>query len=94
MSRSFTSVTGWVRLALLSCLGLAAVGSTVQTRAADQTVKIGVPTGLSGPASVVGPSIVQAAKLAVSEINAHGGILGHQIELAVADDGSGADGAV
>ncbi len=94
MPGSFTSVMDWLRLALLSCLGLAAVGSTVQTRAADQTVKIGVPTGLSGPASVVGPSIVQAAKLAVSEINAHGGILGHQIELAVADDGSGADGAV
>jgi urea transport system substrate-binding protein len=62
-------------------------------KAAD-TVKIGIPVGLSGANSVVAPSVVQAAKLAVSEINAKGGILGRQVELEVADDNSGADGAV
>ena len=70
----------------------AASGSTAS--AADEAIKIGVPIGLSGANSVVAPSVVQAAKLAVAEINEKGGILGRKVELAVADDGSGADGAV
>ncbi len=62
-------------------------------RAADP-IKIGIPVGLSGANSVVAPSVVQAAQLAVEEINAKGGILGRQVALEVADDQSGADGAV
>lgn len=62
-------------------------------RAADP-IKIGIPVGLSGANSVVAPSVVQAAQLAVEEINAKGGILGRQVALEVVDDGSGADGAV
>jgi branched-chain amino acid transport system substrate-binding protein len=49
--------------------------------------------GLSGANSVVAPSVVQSAELAVEEINAKGGILGRQVVLEVADDGSGAAGA-
>jgi branched-chain amino acid transport system substrate-binding protein len=60
---------------------------------AADTVKIGVPVGLSGANSVVAPSVVQSAQLAVDEINAKGGILGNKVELIVADDGSGAAGA-
>ncbi|RYH11401.1 substrate-binding protein [Tropicimonas sp. IMCC6043] len=56
-------------------------------------IKIGVPVGLSGANSVVAPSVVQAAELAVDEINAAGGLLGRPLELVVADDGSGAVGA-
>lgn len=60
---------------------------------AADPVKIGVPIGLSGANSVVAPSVVQAGQLAVEEINAKGGILGRQVSLEVADDGSGAAGA-
>src|SRR6478752_938173 len=60
---------------------------------AADTITIGVPVGLSGANSVVAPSVVQSAELAVSEINAAGGILGKKVELEVADDGSGAAGA-
>ncbi len=60
---------------------------------AQDTIKIGVPTGLSGANSVVAPSVVQSAELAVEEINAKGGILGKKVVLEVADDGSGAAGA-
>ncbi len=60
---------------------------------AAETIKIGVPVGLSGANSVVAPSVVQAAELAVAEINEAGGVLGRQLELVVADDGSGAQGA-
>ena len=64
------------------------------SRAAEPPVKIGIPVGLSGANSVVAPSVVQAAQLAVSEINDKGGILGRKVELSIADDRSGADGAV
>jgi len=69
-----------------------AVFGALQAHAAD-TIKIGVPVGLSGANSVVAPSVVQSAELAVEEINAKGGVLGRQLELVVADDGSGAAGA-
>ena len=56
-------------------------------------ITIGVPVGLSGANSVVAPSVVQAAELAVDEINAAGGVMGRKLALEVADDGSGASGA-
>lgn len=61
--------------------------------AGEHPIKIGVPVGLSGANSVVAPSVVQAAELAVAEINKAGGVLGRQLELVIADDGSGAQGA-
>ena len=74
--------------------GAAALGLMLaQPAGAAETLKIGVPVGLSGANSVVAPSVVQAAELAVAEINAAGGVLGKQLELVVADDGSGAQGA-
>jgi branched-chain amino acid transport system substrate-binding protein len=60
---------------------------------AQSPIKIGVPVGLSGANSVVAPSVVQSAELAVEEINKAGGVLGRQLALEVADDGSGAAGA-
>jgi hypothetical protein len=60
---------------------------------AEDTIKIGVPVGLSGANSVVAPSVVQSAELAVDEINKAGGVLGRKMSLEVADDGSGAAGA-
>ncbi|PDS81450.1 substrate-binding protein [Rhizobium sp. L43] len=60
---------------------------------AEEPIKIGVPVGLSGANSVVAPSVVQAAELAVEEINAKGGVLGRPVELEIADDASGAAGA-
>jgi branched-chain amino acid transport system substrate-binding protein len=73
-----------------AALALAATASGLR---AEETIKIGVPVGLSGANSVVAPSVVQAAELAVAEINASGGVLGRKLELVVADDGSGAQGA-
>lgn len=77
--------------ALAAALAFGALGAT--SAWAEETIKIGVPVGLSGANSVVAPSVVQAAELAVEEINAAGGVLGRQLELVIADDGSGAQGA-
>jgi urea transport system substrate-binding protein len=77
-------------LAGTALLGLLATGGLGH---AQEPIRIGVPVGLSGANSVVAPSVVQAGELAVEEINAAGGVLGRPLELVVADDGSGAQGA-
>jgi len=69
--------------------GFGSVGAAV----GESPIKIGVPVGLSGANSVVAPSVVQSAELAVEEINKAGGVLGRNLALEVADDGSGAAGA-
>jgi urea transport system substrate-binding protein len=74
-----------------SALTVAAL-AVFSAHAAD-TIKIGVPVGLSGANSVIAPSVVQSAELAIEEINAKGGVLGRKLELVVADDASGAAGA-
>jgi branched-chain amino acid transport system substrate-binding protein len=72
---------------------LAALAFAALPALAADPIKIGVPVGLSGANSVVAPSVVQAAELAVEEINSKGGVLGRMLALEVADDGSGAAGA-
>ncbi|HEY1780621.1 MAG TPA: substrate-binding protein [Roseiarcus sp.] len=67
--------------------------ATVAHAADSGPIVIGVPVGLSGANSVVAPSVVQEAQLAVDEINAAGGVLGRKLQLEVADDASGAAGA-
>ena len=78
---------------LTTSLALALAATTLSPALAADTIKIGVPVGLSGANSVVAPSVVQSAELAVEEINAKGGVLGRKLELEVADDASGAAGA-
>src|ERR1700726_793951 len=79
---------------LPALLAAAAVSTLLAGPAfAADPIKIGVPVGLSGANSVVAPSVVQSAELAVAEINAKGGVLGRPLALEVADDASGAAGA-
>ena len=75
---------------LAACAALLLAGAGA---AQAEDIVIGIPIGLSGANSVVAPSVVQAAELAVDEINAAGGVLGRKLKLEVADDGSGAAGA-
>lgn len=58
-----------------------AAGRTQQTGAT-----LGFVTELSGPASLFGEAALQAAELAVEEVNAAGGVLGGDLRLVVADD--------
>lgn len=76
-----------------SALVLTGFLSAANGVAAQDVIRIGVPTGLSGANSVVAPSVVQSSELAIEEINAAGGVLGKKLALEVADDGSGASGA-
>src|SRR5271155_2474596 len=78
---------------LFAASAMSLLFATVVHAADSGPIVIGVPVGLSGANSVVAPSVVQEAQLAVDEINAAGGVLGRQLVLEVADDASGAAGA-
>ncbi len=56
------------------------------TTVAADSIKIGFHTPLTGFAAADGKSASEGAKLAVSQINAAGGVLGKQLELVVYDD--------
>jgi branched-chain amino acid transport system substrate-binding protein len=61
---------------------------------AADTIKIGWPMPLSGPASVYGVPITKGAEVAVADINAKGGVLGRKLELLSRDSKANADEAV
>ena len=77
---------------------LALVGAAIAlwplAAAAADTLNIGFPIPLSGPTAVYGQPILNGAKLAVSEINAKGGVLGRKLELLPRDSKANADEAV
>jgi branched-chain amino acid transport system substrate-binding protein len=62
-------------------------------RAAD-TIKIGWPMPLSGPASVYGVPVTKGAEIAIADINAKGGVLGRKLELLPRDSKASPDEAV
>src|SRR5262245_20657092 len=73
-------------VALLTALAVPAV--LAAPALAQKPVKIGVLTPLSPPGdAAAGQFIVRGAKMAVEDVNAHGGFLGgRKIELVVEDD--------
>jgi len=73
---------------------IVSVGLLPAAAVAQSTIKIGFPMPLSGPASVYGVPITKGAEMAVQEINASGGILGHKVELLTRDSKASADEAV
>jgi branched-chain amino acid transport system substrate-binding protein len=79
------------RLLAAACF---AAGLVPLAAAAENTIKIGFPMPLSGPASVYGVPITKGAEMAVQEINAKGGVLGRKLELLERDSKANADEAV
>jgi branched-chain amino acid transport system substrate-binding protein len=79
------------RLGATAALGALLIGGPA---AAQNTIKVGVPMPLSGPAALYGEPAVKGARMFVDEINAAGGVLGKKIELVVRDSKASADEAV
>jgi branched-chain amino acid transport system substrate-binding protein len=71
-------------LLALSLTVLAA--APVAAPAEAQTIRIGFASAMSGPAAITGEGVRWGATLAVDEINAKGGIMGHRIEAFFADN--------
>jgi branched-chain amino acid transport system substrate-binding protein len=85
----------WITLACSFCLTLTACGGNTSggsTSTAGSAgggggkIYIGLATPLSGAQSVFGEDQLNAAKLAVQEANAKGGIKGRQVEIVEGDD--------
>jgi branched-chain amino acid transport system substrate-binding protein len=55
-------------------------------RAADETIRIGFPTPLTGPFAAEARDQVKCAELAVKLFNDKGGVAGRKVELLVRDD--------
>jgi branched-chain amino acid transport system substrate-binding protein len=60
----------------------------VARAATPRKIKLGLLAPLSGPAGILGPSVVNATRLAVEELNASQGFYGREAELIVEDDRS------
>jgi ABC-type branched-subunit amino acid transport system substrate-binding protein len=67
--------------------GLAGASLATRGAFAATPLKVAVMIPLSGPAALFGPSSKACAELAVEQINARGGILGRQLEIAIGDAG-------
>jgi len=72
----------------------AAIALAPAGASAEGPIKIGFPIPLSGPTAVYGEPILKGAELAVSEINAKGGVLDRKLELLSRDSKANADEAV
>jgi branched-chain amino acid transport system substrate-binding protein len=78
-------------LGALACVAAFVVAAPA---VAQNTIKIGVPMPLSGPAALYGEPAVKGMRMFVEEINATGGVLGKKLELVVRDSKASADEAV
>lgn len=77
---------------LAASIGLSFAFTPCAAQAQD-TIKIGVPTPLSGAYQDAGTDIFDGAELAVAQINAAGGVLGKKLELVQQDDACNPDKA-
>jgi branched-chain amino acid transport system substrate-binding protein len=78
------------RLLAIAC----AVAMMPSFAMAKDTIKIGFPIPLSGPTALFGVPILKGAEMAVTEINAKGGVLGQDLQILSRDSKANADEAV
>lgn len=85
-----------VRASRRAVIAAAALGAAMLGGAAfaQDTYKIGAVYAVTGPASILGDVEAKAARLAVDEINAAGGIKGKKVELILEDSKSQETAAV
>lgn len=81
-----------VALALIAGNGAGAAGTA--TAASGKPVLIGISLSLSGDFSDEGKAAMRGYKLWQKYVNAHGGLLGHKVNLKIVDDTSSPNQAV
>src|ERR1700730_5187622 len=82
-----TSKPGVSRRSTLALMGAGAVTFATPwvARAQAKTIKIGMPTILSGRVAQLGTSSRNAVMMEVEKVNASGGLAGRQIEMVIRD---------
>lgn len=78
-------IKSWGCIVATCALFAAACGSS-SAGGGQGTIRIGVPEPLSGSLALTGVEGENAARLAVSDVNKAGGVLGSQVEIVVEDD--------
>ena len=86
--KKFNKVMSLALAAAMTVGTLAGCGSSSAKSgdSASATYKIGVIGPLTGAAAAYGTAVANASQIAVDEINAAGGIAGHQVEIKSEDD--------
>jgi branched-chain amino acid transport system substrate-binding protein len=75
-----------VNLLMVGLLGMAgAMSAPVSPAVSQETLKIGVPTALTGTYAGLGNEAVRAVEFAVAEVNAKGGVAGRKVEIKTLD---------
>jgi branched-chain amino acid transport system substrate-binding protein/urea transport system substrate-binding protein len=87
-SRATASLKRRVFLAIGAAWTLATIVGSNPARAADDTIKIGILHSLSGTMAISETILKDVMLMQVADINAHGGLLGKQIEPIVVDPAS------
>ena len=87
-TRYLTTVTAAGAVALLLAACGSGSGSSGSGGSGSGTIMLGEMGPLTGARADIGAAMVQGAKLALGVINAHGGVLGHQVKLDPQDDAS------
>lgn len=84
------------KLMSMALVGLMTVATVAgcSGKSTSNTFKIGGIGPLTGPAAIYGTNVMNAAQIAVDEINAAGGINGYQIEFKAQDDTHDAEKAI
>ena len=67
-------------------LGALAAPAAVAADSSDSTVRIGLEAPLTGDQKSIGIGMLDGAKLAASQMNARGGLLGRKVEIVPIDD--------
>ena len=73
---------------LLLTMGLNAALASALPAFAQEPIKIGLVTALSGQSARAGEALTRGLQVAIDEINAKGGVLGKKLELLRRDDES------
>jgi urea transport system substrate-binding protein len=94
--RDMLKVSGAALLAgaagsLVGCAPAAPTAQEAAPAVVSSTVKLGLMDTLTGVGSIHAPSVMNCVTMAVSEINAAGGVLGQQIDLIVEDNHTDVD---
>ena len=92
MARTLKLLTGAAVLA--AAVASASATTSASGQATASTVKIGISLSLSGDFSDSGKAAMRGYQLWRDVINAHGGLLGHHVELKILDDTSSPTQAV
>jgi branched-chain amino acid transport system substrate-binding protein len=83
-----------VALAAVVAVAAVAVASSLAAQSASGPIKIGTSLSLSGDFSDPGKAVKRGYELWAAYVNAHGGILGRQVQLKIVDDASSPDQVV